>query len=90
MTFDKSELIRTPVGPLESSPSASSSYSDIGSPNAAARNKTVSYLFDKAAGVTDSEDFDIPAVRAVRHSNTFIPPPHLGIRDIPLSKFRAR
>ena len=93
--FDKAELIRTPAGPLESSPSVASTYSLADSPDAVARNKTVSTLFDRAEGLDDDSDFDIPAVRsAQQRSNPYrlnpstAPATHL--EDVPLSKLRAR
>ena len=89
--FNKGELMRTPAGPLESSPSATSSCSDMGSPSSVVRNKTVSSLFDKAAGVEDSEDFDIPAVRvAQQQGSVFRPSASSSLADLPLSKFKAR
>ena len=93
--FDKAELIRTPAGPLEGSPSVASTYSLADSPDALARNKTVSSLFDRAEGLDDDSDFDIPAVRtAPQQGNPYRLNPTAAaathLEDVPLTKLRAR
>lgn len=60
-----------------------------------AQNKTVSTLFDRAAGVEDDSDFDIPAVRsAPQHASPYRLHQNsaaaANLEDVPLSKLRAR
>ena len=93
------DLLRTPAGPLETSPSLDSQAS---SADTVARNKTVSALFDKAEGSSSAEqqaadDFDIPAVRNRTLENSKLSS-SLSLRgratadlaDLPLSDFKAR
>jgi hypothetical protein len=84
---NKAELLRTPTGPLESSPSAASISS---STDAAARNKTVSSLFDRAA-LNESKDFDIPAVRSTpQQTSSLKSGATADLADLPLSNFKSR
>lgn len=89
---DRADLLRTPAGPLESSPSAeSASSSEI-----AARNKCVSALFDKATGSEHLpegtvRDFDIPAVRNVNPERSVWSQRDIAdLADLPLSDFKSR
>ena len=87
--------MRTPAGPLESSPSVASTFSLADSPDAVAQNKTVSTLFDRAEGLDDDSDFDIPAVRTAQQlGSTYRLTPKStaasSLEDVPLSKLRAR
>ena len=93
------DLLRTPAGPLETSPSLDSPAS---SADTVARNKTVCALFDKAESSSSAEhqaadDFDIPAVRNRTLENSRLSST-LSLRgratadlaDLPLSDFKAR
>lgn len=93
--MDRAELLRTPAGPLESSPEGSECEASPG--EGAARNKCMSALLDKVADDgrgQDMDDFDIPAVHTAQqhHSQSRSRRPQAAaqLEDIPLSNFRSR